>query len=255
MAVTRSDNNTSQENINGNLALNMPKTPVKFRRFLRRLTAIFLRRQKHAGPNTGNSSNTYIRCSELPLARFIKIVCEGDINYLKVDPSRSTSADLEEVWAGIFQEYLELSGDDDYKQMVNLAAGINSLQFRIYAIHRALDELRTRKSEVLISALKELGYKVKDSDDVETYLDSLDRIATQAASLVVELKRKQVQLDKLKVESKGVKPTEDYFLRLIIDLQRWLGFYIDAEKVSVQYFIVSCAKMRREMELQTLKHG
>lgn len=198
--------------------------------------------------------NLYTRCSELPLSKFIKIVCEGDLSHLVINPDKPYRGDPEAVWGEIFNEYLSLSGDETYKRMLYLANGINAIQYRIYAINRAIEELRTRRSEVLIAALKDVGYRVND-DTADAYLKSLDVIASKAASLGLDLKRKQVELDKLKAENKGQQPTEEYFLKILIDLQRYLGFYLDAEKITTAYFITVLNKMQQAARLQAMKNG
>lgn len=197
-------------------------------------------------------SQLYTHCDELPLKNFIEIVVTGDLKHLS-HSGNVINSESAEVWDALYNDYVQRAGGRMVSDAIRLASQINSLQLRIMAIEKALNALKFEKSKVIIDALGEIGYKVDETAEGDAYQENIERIRRRAASLGVDLMQKKAKLQALNAGNDKTKADREYFNKLILAVEKNVGFKILPELVSVGMF---CTYLNALKEEKTpLKHG
>src|SRR5690349_8028649 len=117
----------------------------------------------------------YKTCSDLPLIRFIRCICDNDLHQLVIE-GEATDDELKEGWQAIYQEYIELSGTAATDHQSTLTAEIAQLFYKHTAITEAVELSRKYRYDEIIKMLKNEGYNFQyNHNDPESYHKDLDR--------------------------------------------------------------------------------
>lgn len=179
----------------------------------------------------------YNSCYDLPLSRFIKCICDEDYLALIIEGEATPEA-LSEVWAKIYQEYIDLMGNTSNDYMLTLMMEVNRLYFRHESIVRAVELLRSYRFDELVSMLKKEGFNLQfNPNDADAYGNDLKKVTTRAKSLLVEMEQKKSQLDLLKQTKGSGSVTREFFDKILVTLSKFMGFKINKDKTTVTEYI------------------
>jgi hypothetical protein len=204
--------------------------------------------QMHQNTQESHQQNIYTHCSELPLHNFIQIIISNNLYWLMKSDSGELPANAAEVWDNIFIEYMELTGDQEYRYMMDLILNIEKLRIKVLSVESALNLLSNYKSKPVIEALLELGYTVEQMKDWDDYFKSLEDIHKRLGLTILELHRKEKELQELQKNYGKVKADEKYFTKIVIRLSKYQGYRIDALITTVSEFAMILNSYLKEVE-------
>lgn len=189
----------------------------------------------------------YTRCSELPLERFIRCVCDGDL--VALQKYRFTEKrTLERVWAKLIEEYAKLSGDAGYERNFILSKEITRENGKLVLIKLCLNVLIVKYSRKCIDRLIMFGYDYPfDRNDPTGFRRDLERVSKNARMISIEIETKQKQYDKL-TAGVGKRPSHDSFTKILTTLSRHMGYRIDSKLVTVSEYIAMQKQYGKEVK-------
>lgn len=193
----------------------------------------------------------YTRCNELPLSRFIRCICDGELKWLRkrgVVPAKM----VKDVWAGITEEYAKLSGDTGYEKSFLLSKDIARENGKLVLIKICLNVLSARYSGSCVNCLRKLGYNYEFlKDDPVSFQKDWERVRKKVRMIALELKEKRVQYEKL-LASSSKRSTHETFSRSLSVLSKYMGYRIDPERVSVEEYLTIQKQYDKEIKAQAL---
>lgn len=179
----------------------------------------------------------YKSCSDLPLIRFIRCICDDDLRQLIIE-GEATQYELSEGWQTIYQEYIELSGNTGTDYVATLTAEIAQLFFKYTAISEAVELSRKYRYDNIIKMLKDEGYRFPfDHNDPVAYHKDLDRVLNRAKTLLVQREQKEAQLAKLQEGQKDDKITRVHFDNRLNALSIHYKHHINEHEISVSRYV------------------
>jgi len=179
----------------------------------------------------------YTTCSDLPLIRFIRCVCDSDLKQLVIEGEVSPE-ELIDGWQSIYQEYIELSGAAGNDYQLKLTAEISQLFIKYTTITEAVELSRKYRYDDIIKMLKSEGYNFQfNHNDPESYHKDLDRVLSRAKSLLVQKEQKEGQLAKMQEGQKGEKITRAYFDNRLNALSIHYKHHINEHEITVSRYV------------------
>ena len=191
----------------------------------------------------------YKKCSELPLALFIKIVLEDDLKLL-IRSGEHTTEEVNAAWESIYSEYFELSGAQDARHLVQTARAILIAENKIDIINACVPILRMKENALCYAALAKIGYPLKQIADPVERNREIDKLISRAKSLVHIVASCERELRRVTDQDKGGKPTEQDYIESIASLSKFQGYRIDPELTTVAEYVA----IQRHYKL-TLENG
>lgn len=184
----------------------------------------------------------YQSCYDLPLSRFIRIMCERDYSALIKEQGGELPADeiLQERWNSIYQQYLDLSGAGEENHILVLTMEVNQLFFRYTAITESVALMRKGyRYDELVTILKQAGYNFQfNHNDPSSFYKDLDRVTTRVKALLVQLEQKKIQLEALeKKDSENTQDKRAAFDQWLVTLSKWSHYHIDEDQTTVSRFV------------------
>lgn len=161
-----------------------------------------------SGSSKPQQSDEFTGCIDLPMSRFIKVICTGDLSYLGI------CVDKETLWQKIHSEYAELSGDTSSSRGLELAKQITFLTNRINITNAIISHLSIRRVDGLVEELKIMGYRLK-FDDFEK---DLQRVLSLSKSDHVKLANAQAAYKEIKT---GDKTTEFMWFQILSSIAKY----------------------------------
>lgn len=186
----------------------------------------FINRMKGSGPTSkqmledlqvSSQYNLYQNCDQLPLDRFIKVVCEGDLNQLIISGTVPLYV-LAETWANIFYEYLDLQKNNQAKYRIELARDVAYYQARLTRLQTILYCLRIIYHPDIHAQLKDMGFDVTlDPQNIDEYLGTLQSVETRSKEWSIDMKIKMAELEVLDEQENTdhAKVDKTYFTGLL----------------------------------------
>lgn len=195
-------------------------------------------------------SSLYTRCRDLPLCRFIRCACDGDLKALCRFPIVPKSI-LRHTWAHISEEYAKLSGSPGYEKSFALSKEIAREQSKLSTIRLCLYILSVKYSKECVECLVKLGYTLQfDTNNPAAFRKALERIAKSAGMINLELENKRKQYDKI---LSGAKPmAKNNFTQALAILSKYMGFRINPKEVTVEEYLTMQKQMNKETQAAPL---
>lgn len=179
----------------------------------------------------------YKTCSDLPLIRFIRCVCDNDLLQLVIE-GEPGAEEIAEGWQSIYQEYIELSGAAGKDYQTILTAEISQLFIKYTTIAEAVELSRKYRYDEVIKMLKDEGYNFQfNHNDTAAYHKDLDRVMSRAKSLLVRKEQKEGQLNKLLEGQKGEKITRAYFDNRLNALSIHYKHHVNEHEITVSRYV------------------
>jgi hypothetical protein len=179
----------------------------------------------------------YRTCSDLPLIRFIRCICDDDLQQLVIEGD-VTENELVEGWQAIYQEYIELSGTTANDFQATLAAEISQLFYRHTAITEAVGLSRQYRYDEVIDMLKKEGYNFPfNHNEPESYHRDLDRVLNRSKTLLIQREQKEAQMAKLQEGQQGGKITRIHFDNRLNALSIHYKHHINEHEISVSRYV------------------
>jgi hypothetical protein len=172
----------------------------------------------------------------MPLWNFIQIIETNNLYWLLKPQCTDLPKDAPEIWEGIFLEYLELTGDAQFRYMIELTEKIESLRLKITAVESSLLLLENYKSKPIIEALLEMGYKVEDMKGWDDYFESLRTIQKRLGNSMMELRIKQKEFENLKKNYGKSKNDGNFFTKVLNRLSKHQGYRVAPLTTTVAEF-------------------
>lgn len=197
----------------------------------------------------------YHTCDTLPLDRFIRCLCQGDLTALTIT-GRVPKNILAVTWDRIYMEYVELDGATNTVYLNHLRRDLMLLGSkidRVYTIVRALDILFDKR---LVAELNDLGLPFKyDHLDQVRYRKDLMSSINYVAPWKLEYTQLEKELNAIVTENEsGVKVDRSYFDRVLARLSKYYGYQVQARKISVTEFVIMLKEYMDYLETQK-RHG
>lgn len=208
--------------------------------FIQCLTAIMhLWSMIKRGPSGLRRYSLYRTCDTLPLDRFVRCMCQGDLTAL-VSSGRPPAADvLSNVWDNIHMEYIELDGSTKTIYLNHLRRDLMLLGSkidRVLTIIRALNILFDKR---LVAELKDLGLPFRyEYADQERYRKDLMSSINYMAPWKLEYGQLEKELNAMVSENEsGGKVDRSYFDRVLARLSKYYGYQVQASKLTVTEYV------------------
>lgn len=184
---------------------------------------------------------TYTSCEDLPLANFIKIVCDGELKHLYSEPPNAIrrNANLIEIWERIFNEYNELTQSTQSQHVFQLVKEITTLHSRIHLINDCVKLLLSvpdiTEYQPTIDVLKSFGcWHVEITN--ENRQESLSKCVSICKKYVIDLMEAEKQYLAMNKDD-GKKTTVNDFYSSIAHLSKFMGFPIPLHTTTVSLYI------------------
>jgi len=178
----------------------------------------------------------YERCSELPLSRFIRCICEGDYSALLIE-GEAPAETLKSTWETLYEEYLDLTANTGNNEVLQLLNEFDGLFYKYAVIENCVEILRVFKEDDLVAILRSRGFNFPfDHNDTERYLKDLDRVMVRAKKILVDMDIRRKQLESIQKASEGTKIDRPYFDTILVTLSKFAGFHVNEDIISVSRY-------------------
>jgi hypothetical protein len=203
-----------------------------------------LKQQKPTGADCPSYS-TYRSITELPLSRWIDLTVNG-YNYAVVKSGNPPEHEVLNIISFLRQEYADAAGDGQYKMYCNLIKEITEKEITLTEIHNLVETLRDVYNPLLAKALNKLlgASLVFDVTKPNEYDKNLDRAINRSKSISINIALKNISLKAMEEKYAGsnLKPSNEYYLGILITLREDNGYHISPENITVWEF---CEMIRR----------
>lgn len=176
------------------------------------------------------ASSIQYTCSTLCMAKFVK--CLVHSSYELVGGEQS--------WETIFNEYLNLSGDESISQLLALLKSIAILTNRIQLIEIIVNQLAIKPIPELADQLRKMGFRFQYGDDLE---NDLVKTINQAKGYLLKLQQDQKELEDLR-KSDGKAATEQDYEMQYSAIEQFKGVTIDPETYTVARYVADVNRMK-----------
>src|ERR1700688_560387 len=166
--------------------------------------------------------------ADLPIAKFVKcLVCQ-----------QFPLVGGEKAWETIFNEYLQLSGDESITQLLSLLKSIAILTNKIQLIDIIVNQMSIKPVPELAEQLRKMGFRFGYGDNLKSDLLST---VNQAKGWLLKLQQDQKELEDLR-RSEGGAATEQDFEMQYSAIEEFKGVAINPETYTVARY---CADVKR----------
>lgn len=205
--------------------------------------------QKSHSGSAFPSVKLYTTISQLTLDRFIKCLCDKDLNQL-IEQGAPDQKLLELVWADVHEQFVDGMKDKEGAYKIKLLAEINRLQFNYELINLCVKFLSVGYDKDVVEALrKHVRCGDFNPEDQQSYFKTLQIIINRAQKLQVDIEYKKAEYAALNTgETGGEGFTRKHFDRLISQVSIFAKFHIDKKVVMVSEFIEYYISMRESYE-------
>jgi hypothetical protein len=188
---------------------------------------------------------------KLPLATFIDVAVDGDLNLLTIS-GQPTKVQLAEAWESISEQYNDViaSGSAETWGLINLYKAAMRNDSRIKAIESFISVMQTVYVKQFANAINKIlhtSFKF-DHTNKPQYYSELKRALQRSKGFKVQLQIEQSKIlanlakKQLSAGQKPEKPTREYFMALLLNVSDAAGFDIDERQITVYKF---CERLKR----------
>jgi len=198
------------------------------------------------------SPKWYQNISTLPLERFIRCICDGNLGGLVISGASNPEQlaaiqqQLEGAWSTIMEQYTQALGDHEYTLYISLFKEVSILEIDMDLVQKSVDFLKIMYHEKMAAeliALVEAPF-ILDPADVEQYILNLDNCIARAKIFALrhQMKAQQLMAIQKRYENGGnEKPTREYFQSVLITLSDHAKYHINERITVFQY----CERIKR----------
>lgn len=183
-------------------------------------------------------SKYYNTIHQLPLRNYIDLTVHSNI-YALVISGHPTIEELQIAEDKISRQYAEKMGDAEYKLYRKLFDEINVLTANVNAANVLVDELRSFYVKQFADKLNALFFTsvVFDITNIEDYDAKLNVFHNRIAGIKLNLDLKQINFKAIddKYRTEGKKPTEDYYVSMLIALSDNAGYAITDQVKTIEF--------------------
>lgn len=171
----------------------------------------------------------YKSCAEITLYLFGKIIESGDLSLID-KKGKGKDAERSFHWNNIFNEYLELSKNENQHHILELMKYVSFMKIKIDLIYKCIQSISKNYNKELVDQLKKLGIRTKINR--VTSHEDIRKVLTEVKKINISLKEKEKELENLtKNENK-----EKGFENILVDLSKFQGYRLDDKEISVKEF-------------------
>lgn len=201
----------------------------------------------------------YESVHDLPLDLAIDIIVNSKVERLVLS-GKFEYPELVDQWNKIYSEYIELLEDENQKAIHKAIKDIYVWNFKFERVTLLVNLLGEFYHKEIAQELKRLGYNVELNPEkgLDLYYRNLNSIFNQAKTLLVQIKNREKDLERLKSKNaSGVKQTEADFQEILITLSQFYGYHIKAKDITLGAFALMIKRMKKHIENQenNLKNG
>lgn len=201
-------------------------------------------------PSVSPSYNLYRSIVDLPLSRWIDLTVNG-YEYAIVKDGQPPVHELRKTIRELKTQYADASGDHEYRFYCNIIKEITDAQLTLQQIESLVSTLRTVYTPVLAKALNSLlrASLVFDVYNAVDYDKNLDRALKRSRGIKLTIDLKQIQIKQLEQKyENGNKPTQEYYLGILISLEQDAGFSLHPENITVWQFCERISRFNKKSE-------
>ena len=186
----------------------------------------------------------YTGINTLPVARFFDVLNSGDLRYLlklkDYDNLHKIHFKLDELWNSIYEEYLIISDNKDYKlnfnqrkQILELNTDYEKLRFSVFTY---------------VYNQSEKAKKILIANGIPTDLKD-DLLIQKAKSKLKSIEHKiKFKTKEYKEANKKSNTNINKYNTIIDDIEKYKGHQIDLEKTTVKTFITYINGLKKHIE-------
>jgi hypothetical protein len=142
-----------------------------------------------------------------------------------------------EQYTDVFEEYCRQLEVANYTELMEIYREIIRLQATYDCVRDCIFILSIKRDEVTIGHLAKLGYRYAfPADNIDKYMKDLEMVDRKSKSLILQLKIKNTEFEKLQKESGSKENTESDFIDGVIIIGRFMGFRIDMKQTTLGEF-------------------
>lgn len=181
----------------------------------------------------------YLTCSELPLERFIRCLCNEEYSLL-VRTGTAPEHILQQAWEKIYCEYVELDGSTHTLYLNQLRRDLMLIGCKIDRVITIVNVLDLAPNEQMIAELKELRPPFKyNYKDMVQYRKDLVGTIHWLAPWRLEYSKLEKELDVLlKANEGGAKINRSYFDNALARLSKYNRYQVHANNLTVREFVI-----------------
>jgi len=184
----------------------------------------------------------------LPYENFVLVLTEGELAPLIISGEPPID-ELVLAWQNITEEYSDAIRVGKSKNVFDCLKKIERTRTHIKIIESAAQYLQQRAEFVkehlpwetniyhdpeVASSVSELGYTlIKPAESFEEYLTQIERVRTEARTLVVLLQQYENEFRILSPDSEAVKRDYQSYMRELVMLSRFQGYPLKAKEITV----------------------
>lgn len=200
--------------------------------------------------------NLYLTCSELPLERFIRCLCNGEYSLL-LRKGTAPEHILQQAWEKIYSEYVELDGSTQTLYVNQLRRDIMLLSSRIDRVIHIVNVLDMAPNAILIAELKELRFPFNyDYSDFLQYRKDLVATIHRLAPWRLEFNKLEKELNAvIAANENGPKMDRSYFDNALARLSRFNQYQVKAINLTVSEFVTMLKQYLQYIDQTKKAHG
>lgn len=219
--------------------------------WLRTLLNLWKQKQHSDLISTGNSSAPskyllYLTLEELPLYIFRQCIEKGELNGLIIQGQPPVEV-VAEVWANLYADYIDLSGETDAMYVIQLQKEISLLSYKVSSTGQTLQILEDRayseeQLPKLIRIIKGQGFILENKEYTQDGWDmALQRIKNRLAPVKMQLIKAENELNAWVKNREASTTQENYFLVMLVRLQKYgyRDFNTANKTLSVAEFVMA----------------
>jgi hypothetical protein len=193
---------------------------------------------------TANVSSVKLlsQCSEVTMEKFVRCICDNDLNQLVVE-GEANANQLAEAWANLFLEYCDLSEAHETKYRLRLQAEIHIYKRKNEICQAWIDILMVKPSINIIESLKIVGYDYDfDINDPVQFMYDLKQVEADLRAERFDIKVKEAEYSSI-MNATQTSDTVDrkYFTTIFTRINN----YSKREAVNMQTTVeMYCASLR-----------
>lgn len=200
--------------------------------------------------------NLFRTCSELPLDRFMRCLCNEEFSQL-VRTGSAPEHILLQAWNQIYTEYIDLDGSTQTLYLNQLRRDLMLMGCKIDRVITIVNILDMAPHAMLIAELKELRFPFKyDFKDFSRYRKDLAGTIHRLAPWRLEYSKLEKELDALLTSNQGeAKIERSYFDGVLSRLSKYNQYQVRANNLTVTEFVTMLKQYLQYVEANKRGHG
>lgn len=204
-----------------------------------------------------NEFSLHTTCDTVTISMFIKCYVDADYSVLTISGNPSKEA-LATAWDMVQSHYAEIGKSmSPITKTAMLFMEINSMEIRYISIIKACEFLKINHDRLISDMLVNEGYAFPfDPNNRDQYFKDISRVEKRVKSMLVQIKHKTSELEKLMEEDGPMKKmSREDFLKELSSLGKFLGYRVDPEVVTMSEFVANKWLFYEHLKHMSKNHG